>query len=85
VLVGVDEPGENGPALEVDDPGVALGEALDLLVGADFEEPAVPDGYCLGDCFLGVYGDYLAVGEYEVGPQVFNYGCHASKFVCVFI
>jgi len=44
VQVAVDQPGQDAPALEVDDPRLRTRERQYLLVGADGDEAAVADG-----------------------------------------
>src|SRR5258708_39053599 len=42
--MAVDQPGQDAPALEVDDPGLRTRERQYFLVGADGQEAAVADG-----------------------------------------
>ena len=70
MVVGIDNPRGDGPALEVDDPRARPPEGGDLQVAPDLLDLSLSYGQGLGDAVTGVHGEYVPVVENEISGAV---------------
>ncbi len=64
--MGIDQTGDHGAAMEVDDFGARASGGFCVVVGANSDDASVPDGEGLGDGVIGIDGEDLAVDEDRV-------------------